>query len=278
MKQSIWKKTLAALLLAAMVLTLAACGSSNKDSAAQSSGSASAGTAEKAKYVVATEPGFPPFEITNDKDEVVGFDIDLIKAIGEDQGFEVEVSNLEFDSLIPALNSNNADIVIAGMTILPERAEVVDFSDPYYDSGLVVLVQEGNTDIKGEDSLTADMKVGAQLGTTGADEATKLKDEGKIKEAVLLEKNDLLVQQLKAGDINAIIIDGPVAQEFVNKNEGQFKIVGEVIDAAPFGIAVKKGNSELLGKINTGLKNLVESGKFQEICDAWNVNNRFAKN
>lgn len=229
-------------------------------------------------YVAVMEPTFPPFDTTTEEGDLDGFDVDLMNAIAEDQGFEVEWKSMEFDSLIPAINAGNADIIASGMNgDNEERREKVDFTDPYYPSGLVVMVKEDNKDITGEDSLTKDMKVASQTGTTGADEAKALKEDGKIKEAVIVNGFDNCVLQLKNGDVAAVIIDKPVAESYMKKNEGVFKIVGDTLNAERYAFAVKKGNTELRDQINEGMKNLVENGKFQEICDKWEIGNMYAE-
>ena len=150
-------------------------------------------------FKAALEPTFPPFDTTDSSGKLTGLDVDLINAIAEDQGFTVKWENLQFDGLIPALQAGNIDIIASGMSITPEREKQVDFSDPYYDSGLVVAVASDNNTIKGEDDLTPDMKVAVQIGTTGAAEAQDLKDGGKIAEVVVLPQLDTAMMQLING-------------------------------------------------------------------------------
>jgi len=252
-----------------MTVSLAACGGSEKAEEKKEGGAEN--------YVVLMNPDFPPFDTTDENSgDLAGFDVDMVNAIAEDQGFTVEWKSLEFDSLIPALQAGNGDIIASGMNgDVPERKEVVDFTDPYYKSGLVVLVKADNTTINSEDDLTKDMRVASQSGTTGAEEVNKLKDEGKIKEAVILKGFDECVLQLQNGDSDAVIIDEPVAKGYMKKKEGEFKAVGETINAERFAMAVKKGNSELQEKLNAGLKNIISSGKFAEICEKWEVLNMY---
>ena len=123
-----------------MTVALAACGgSTDGNGSADASGDV---------LVVGTEPTFPPFDTTDDEGNIVGFDMDLIKAIAETQGFEVEFRNQEFDGLIPALTTGTIDIIAAGMDASPERAEQVDFSDPYYEASLIVAVAADNDTIR----------------------------------------------------------------------------------------------------------------------------------
>jgi len=220
---------------------------------------------EEKVFVVGTEPTFPPFEMTDEKTgEIIGFDIDLIKAIAEDQGFKVEVQNLGFDGLIPAVQTGNIDIVASGMSIRPDRLEQVDFSEPYIDAGLAIAVANNNEDIKGEDDL-AGKTVAVQIGTTGAGKAQELKDAGLIKEIKTFNTCDVVMLELMNGGVDVVINDLPVTEAFIAKQPGKIKIVGDVLESDSYGFAVKKGNSELLDKINAGLKNLKENGKFAEI-------------
>lgn len=263
------KKFLAVMMILVMALAFAACGSNSKDPASTDS-SADAPKASGETLVVGTEPTFPPFDTTDDDGNIVGFDMDLIKAIGEDQGFNVEFRNLEFGGLIGALQSGTIDIVVAGMDASEERAAQVDFSDPYYEASLVVAVAADNTTINSVDDLTSDMKVAAQFGTTGAKKVEALKSEGKIAESVILNGLDTAMMQLINGDVQAVINDTPVTEAYINKQPDKIKIVGDKMEAeAPYAIAVQKGNAELLEKINTGLKNIKENGKFDELVEKW---------
>ena len=263
------KKFLAVAMILLKTAALAACGGDTKDSGSSDS-SADAPKASGDVLIVGTEPTFPPFDTTDDNGDIVGFDMDLIKAIGKDQGFEVEFRNLEFDGLIPALTSGTIDIVAAGMDASPERAEQVDFSDSYYEASLIVAVAADNDTITGVDSLTPDMKVAAQTGTTGARLVQELKEQGKIGEAVILNGLDTAMLQLINGDVQAVINDTPVTQAYISKQEGKIKIVGDKIEAdAPYAFAVQKGNSELLEKINAGLKKVQEDGTYEELLTKW---------
>lgn len=226
-------------------------------------------------YKVGTEPTYPPFDTTNEDGDIIGFDMDLMKAIAKDQGFEVEFASFDFDALIPALKSDSADIVIAGMNITPERAKQVDFSDSYYKTGVVLLVKKNSTKITGWDSFTSGngLKVAAQTGTLQADIANKLKDEGKVSSVSVLNQNTTALQQLENGDVDAVLVDKPVAVD-ISANQGdKFKMVGDIKpdSITDNGIAVKKGNKELLKKINTGLKHVKENGTYDKMAKKWKI-------
>ncbi|MDD5921629.1 MAG: basic amino acid ABC transporter substrate-binding protein [Eubacteriales bacterium] len=277
MKKFGLKKVLAVGVACVMALSLAACGSSSSSSSSKKESTKSTGKSS-GTLIVVTEPTFPPFDTTNDQGEIDGFDRDVMEAIAKDQGLKLEFKSMEFQSLVPAIQAGNADIIAAGMNAEdPERRKKVDFTDTYYDSGLVVMVKNDNNTIKSEDDLTTDMKVASQTGTTGADEANRLKDDGKIQEAVILDGFDTCILQLQNGDVDAIIIDKPVAENYMKQHEGQFKTVGKVLNAESYGFAVKKGNTKLLKKLNTGLKDIVKSGEFKKLCDKWGIDSKFDK-
>lgn len=274
-----FKKLAVIALAAAMTISMAACGSSSSSSSSSAASSADsanasaeAGNAANVKgqtFKAALEPTFPPFDTSDDQGNLTGLDVDLVNAIAEDQGFTVEWENLQFDGLIPALQSGNIDIVASGMSINKKRAKQVDFSDPYYDSGLVVAVKSDNDTIKSEKDLTPDMKVAAQIGTTGAQEAQKLKDDGKIADVVILPQLDTAMMQLINGDVQAVINDKPVTEAYIAKQQGKIKMVGDVINADSYGIAVQKGNKDLLAAINAGLKNVKDNGTYDQIVSQW---------
>ncbi len=259
--KKIVKKIMVLTLALGMTASLAACGTEAQ--------AGSDGGKEVPTYKVAMEPTFPPFDTVDEEGNLAGFDVDLMEAIAEEEGFKLEWSNMGFGGLIPALESGNIDIVASGMNASDERKEKVDFSETYYDSGLVVAIKKGNTKIKSIDDLTADMKAGGQIGTTGADLCQELQDKGKIKEARIYDGLDVAMMDLKNGGIDALINDLPVTKSYMDSQPGTIEIVGDVLNAESYGIAVKKGNKELLDKINHGMKTLKENGKFDEIYSKW---------
>ena len=256
------KKILAILLALTMMITFAACGGNGEP--------AEDAADEVPTYKVAMEPTFPPFDtIDEETQELAGFDVDMMNAIAENQGFKLEWVNMGFDGLIPALQAGNIDIIASGMNASEERREKVDFSTTYYDSGLVIAVKAGNTTIKSIDDLTKDMKAGGQIGTTGADLATELFETGKIGEAKIYNGLDVAIMDLQNGTIDALINDLPVTKAYMDSKPGSIEIVGDVLNAESYGYAVAKGNTELLEKINTGMQNLIDDGTFDEIYAKW---------
>lgn len=217
------------------------------------------------KLVVATEATFAPFEYV-ENGEFKGFDIDIIHAIAAEQGYEVEISNLGFDSLIPALQTNKVDCVIAGMSITPERVKAVDFTDPYFNAGLIVAVKSDNNSIKGFEDLKG-KRVAAQVGTIGADACNKLKAEDSSTVVKIFDGVPEAFMELEKGGIDAVVNDMLVTREYLEKEgQGKIKTVGEVFsEDDQYGIAVKKGNQELLDMLNEGLKKIKENGEYDKI-------------
>jgi polar amino acid transport system substrate-binding protein len=215
-----------------------------------------------AKYVVGTSADFPPFEYVQ-SGEFMGFDIDLIKAIAAEMGFEIEIRDMSFDSLIAALVSGNLDIVVSGMTITAERAEVVSFSKPYWTADQSVVVRE-DSDLT-VTTLFGKHSVGVQTGTTGdiwvEDNLVTTKiltGEFKRYETYTLAMTDLINKNL-----DAIVLDSPVAQSFASVRP--VKIVAILKTYEDYGIAINKANKALLDLINEGISRLESSGKLAEL-------------
>lgn len=214
---------------------------------------------------VATEPAFPPFESQAAGGGLEGFDIDLMNAIGEAAGLKVEFQSLPFDGIIPALQAGTVDAAISAMTITPERAQTVSFSRPYFKAGLAIAVQANNTTITSLDSLK-NKKIAVQIGTTGADAAKKV--EGSQVRA--FDSAPLALQELSNGNVDAVINDAPVTLYAIKSgNIPGVKVVGgQLLTEEFYGIAAPK-DSPNLEKINSGLKTLIDNGKYAEIYKKW---------
>lgn len=265
MKKNIFKSLLITILIFAMMFAVAGCGDVNEP--AEDEGT------EVKTYYVGTEPTFKPFEYTDEESgEIIGFDIDLIKAIAEDQGFNVEVQNLGFDGLITAVQTGNIDIIASGMTIKPERAEKVDFSTPYINSGLALAVPQDNDTITSVEDLKG-KSVAVQIGTTGAGKAQELVDAGIVKEVKTFNTIDVVMMELTNGGVDAVINDFPVTNAFIKKQPGKIKIVGDPITSESYGFAVQKGNTELLEMINNGLQNAIDNGTYEQLENKYDVFN-----
>jgi polar amino acid transport system substrate-binding protein len=210
----------------------------------------------KNKIIVGTSADFAPFEYKAANQTIIGFDIDLIKKVLTDQGYTVEVQDIGFDSLIPALQTGKIDVIAAAMSITDERLQQVDFSNAYYEANQAVLVKVGaNVTIKTIEDLK-NYTVGAQTTTTGWGwvndtlVATGKLSPDKFRSYDLYTDAvaDLVIGPSRVG---AIVIDSPVAQAFAKK--GNVKIVLNITTNESYGFAVEKGNTELANKINAGL-------------------------
>ena len=277
------KKTIAMLLSAVLcTASLTACGSGSdtksessatQSSAAQSSAAEEtvASNGEAQTLVVGTNAEFPPFEYLGDDGEPEGFDIALIKAIGEKLGMNVEVQNMEFDSLVAAIGSK-IDVAIAGMTIDEERQKTVDFSDPYYDAVQYVIVSaDSDVAAKGADAAMADLEgltIGCQLGTTGN---FVIEDDIANATAQTYNKAVDAVNDLINGKIDAVIIDKNPAEVFADKFAGQVV----AIDGNQFGFSIEQyaialpKNSELKDQINQALADLKADGTFDALVSEY---------
>ncbi len=221
----------------------------------------------KAKVLkIGSDTAFAPFEFQDEKSkEYVGFDMDLIKAIGKQMGAEVQVQGMGFDGLIPALEAGNIDATISAMTITPERAQKVNFSKPYYKSGLSMVVKSDNNTLKSFKDLEG-KRIAVQIGTTGADEAKKIKD-AKIREFNTAPE---AFMELKAGGVDAVVNDLPVNEYYIAQAGGKdAKIVGDPLTSEEYGIATAKKNTELADKINKALEELKKNGEYEKIYMKW---------
>ncbi|WP_317303255.1 basic amino acid ABC transporter substrate-binding protein [Acidaminococcus timonensis] len=249
-------------ILAGLMMCVAAAGcggstSSNDKKAADS----------KKELIVGTNPSFAPFEFTDKKDgKVQGFDIDLINALAKKAGYEkVTIKSIAFDGLIPSLESGNIDVSITGMSITDARKQKVNFTDPYYESGLMALVKKDNDAIKNLDDLKG-KTIAVQIGTTGAKYAESIEG-AKVK---TFDSSDLACLELKNGGADAVISDLPVLQYFLKQGGSAYaKSVGTPKKGDFYGIATAKKNKELCDKLNKALAELKKDGEYQKIYDKW---------
>lgn len=223
------------------------------------------GAKETPKVRVATDASWPPFEYVDETTkEIVGFDIDLMKAIAEKAGIEVEFLNVAWDPLLAGMAQCQYDASISAMTITEERAKSFNFTEPYFAAGQIVVVNVTNTDITGKDTLGGKV-VGAQIGTTGAIEVENMSG------ATLKTYDDvgLAFQDLMNGQIDAVVADNPLALGYVGENLDKLKAVGEVFTDEYYGIAVCKTNTDLLAKLNEGLAAVKAEGVIDDLTAKW---------
>lgn len=224
-----------------------------------------AASAQAAKvYQVATDAAYAPFEFQNEKREVVGFDIEVLKAIAAKAGIEVKFTNTPWEGIFATLNTGERDIVISAVTITPERQQSMDFSEPYFEAKQLIAVGQSSKVTAFTDLKTK--KVGVQTGTTGDEAVQKLqgKTSANIKR---YESTPLALRELLNGGVEAVVADNGVVVNFLanNKNVKLKTIDDSSFEKEYYGIAVKKGNKELLDKINKGLAAIKADGTYAKI-------------
>jgi polar amino acid transport system substrate-binding protein len=263
----------AALLLVIAALVVAGCGggdsSSNSSSTSEESSENSGGGAEEAegegggeKLLVGSDIPYPPFE-QGKKGSYTGFDVELMEAIGDEIGREAEFIDSSFETIFRDVAQEKFEAVMSAATITEEREKVVSFSNPYYLSEQAILVKEGS-DITG----LADLKgkvVAAQQGTTGLELG---KEKAEASELRPFPEGPDADNALKAGTVEAVIIDAPVAKQQAEELGG-IEIVEKVPTEETYGIAVAPGSTELLEQINEGLAKTLKDGTYTKVYEKW---------
>ena len=243
--------------ICAVAMLAAGCGGEKKE----------AKKAEPAKVLrVGTEPTFAPFEFQKEgSKDYDGFDMDLARAIGKQMGAKVEIVNMGFDALIPALNANNIDLIAAGMSITDERKKAITFSEPYYTSGLIIMVNKDNKEVKSEKDLEG-KRIAVQIGTTGEKKARSIKGA----KVTAFNTNTEAAMELKDKGVDAVINDSPVVGYYLAQGGNKTAMtVGEVMEAEQYGLAVKKGNDKLAADVNKALAELKKNGEYDKIYKTW---------
>ncbi|MDB5931016.1 MAG: amino acid transporter substrate-binding protein family [Polaromonas sp.] len=250
-------------------LVLAACGKQEPPSPSASApapapAAAPAPPPAAKVYVVGTDAAYAPFESQNEKGEIVGFDIDVVKAAAEKAGIEVKFLNTPWEGIFNSVAQGDRDLLVSSITITPERKQTLDFSDPYFDAQQLIAVKNDSKIAKFDDLKK--LKVGVQNGTTGDEVITKLqgKESANVKR---FESTPLALKELEGGGVDAVVADNGVVVHYVNNNPGsKFKTIADSSFASEqYGIAVKKGNAELLEKINKGLAAIKTDGTYNQI-------------
>ncbi|QLE58289.1 basic amino acid ABC transporter substrate-binding protein [Nostoc sp. TCL26-01] len=219
---------------------------------------------DKPVIKVATDPTFIPFEFQTPQGEVVGFDIDLMKAIAQAANFTVNFESLPFDGMISTLQAQKVDAAISGITITPERLKTIAFSRPYFKAGLAITVREDNKDIKNFQSLQG-RQIGVQIGSTGADFAKTIPN-AKI---ITFNSGPDFFQDLINGNVEAVISDAFATLYAINNGKIKgIKIVADLLTEEYYGIATPQ-KSPYLDKINQGIATILSNGKYKQIYQQW---------
>jgi polar amino acid transport system substrate-binding protein len=248
-------------------LLLSACGkkADTPPPAASAVATASAPAPAPAKvYVVGTDAAYAPFESESPQKEIVGFDIEVVKAVAQKAGIEVKFINTPWEGIFNTLQQGDRDLLVSAITITDERKQTMDFSNPYFDAHQLIAVK-ANSKISKFDDIKK-LKVGVQTGTTGDEVVSKLqgKNSPNVKR---FESTPLALKELEAGGVDAVVADNGVVINYVANNAGsKFKTVADkAFQPEQYGIAVKKGNADLLGKINKGLADIKADGTYDQI-------------
>lgn len=218
------------------------------------------------RLIVGMDAAYPPFGSRDSKTGAyVGFDVDVITAIGRAEGFEVEVRNIAFDGLIPALKTGAIDVAINDITVTAARAKSVDFSKRYYIAGLGVVVNADNTTIRTAKDLEG-RTLAVSIGSTG-EEAARTIPNAKVR--VFNQLNECFLELRNRG-VEAVINDIPTNDYYAARaGKGQVLSLPVALSTEDLAIAVKKGNSELLARIDSGLAKIKRSGEFSKIYREW---------
>lgn len=259
------KKLLALVLAIAMLFCFAGCGTEKTD--------------EKV-LKIATNAEFEPFESLDADGNYVGFDVDLINAIAKKIGYTIEFDNMEFDGVIAAVASGSCDIGLSGLTVNAKRAKSVDFSKAYYQTAQLLIVGANDTYFTGTTKADLDKqlegkKIGACTGYTGESYAKGNADWNfpGIKDADVksYENISLAIGDLKNGNLDAIIMDGPVAKEAAAKNSDVAKVIDVALTVEDYAIAIQKGNTELKESIDNAIQELIDAGEVQKLYDKYDL-------
>lgn len=219
---------------------------------------------EEGKLRIGTDATYPPFETVNARTgEIEGFDIDLMGAICAEMGVEPEYIVTPFDGIIPGLLDHKYDVIISAMTMTPQRAEKVAFTDPYYWASQAIAVKSNERSIRSKKDL-AGKKIGAQLGTTGEIVAKRIPEA----EVISFDNIGAAFIDLENGKIDAIINDKPTTQRIISAKGGA-KIVGEPLTSERYGIAVRPEDKKLLRRINSALAIIDVSGNLERLRSKW---------
>ncbi|MBN1375855.1 MAG: basic amino acid ABC transporter substrate-binding protein [Dehalococcoidia bacterium] len=217
------------------------------------------------KLTVAVDATYPPFEYVNEKTgQLEGFGIELMKAVAEKAGLDIDFVNVEFEKLLTGVASCQYDMACSSISITEERKKSMLFSDPVNSGGQVVIVRIDNTDIKSKDDLGGRV-VAAQAGTTAAMAAEQI-DGVKLKTSTAI---DLVFGDLLEGGVDAVVADNQVSAYYIEKNPGKLKQAGDIFTDEQDGIAVCKKNEYLVAKINAALKALKDDGTLDKLKAKW---------
>ncbi|GHH89244.1 transporter substrate-binding domain-containing protein [Streptomyces capitiformicae] len=258
-------RILAATTATAGLLFVAGCSSTDDGGSGTKTAAGGVELVKAGQLTTCTHLPYPPFQSEIDG-KVQGFDVSLIDLVAEDLGVKQEILDTPFENFKTGafLNSGECDLAAAGMTITEERKKNVDFSDPYFDATQAVLADKkagigSFADLKGK-------KVGTQAQTTGEDYV-----KGQGLDPVSFESSDAVLNGLRAGQVDAVVIDYPVVQGWLKDkaNADAFEVAEQINTGEQYGFAIKKGNAKLLAAVNKALAEAKADGAYQELYEKW---------
>lgn len=300
------KKMMTLVLALALALSLAACGGTGNNAAGNTADNTAGNTAndsanstandaadagdsaaagdygdfadaliEPGKLIMVTNASFPPYEMTDDDNNVIGIDPDIAQVIAEKLGLELVIDNIDFDAALMAVQEGRADVMLAGMSYNEERDVVMDFSDTYATGYQVIIVREdddriagGNEDLMLVDTdgnVIEDVQIGVQRGTTGE---LYCQDAYGVDKVTSLDNGSVAVQALLNGQVDCVVIDIGPAEEYVEANPG-LKIVEGAYTIEDYCVGVDEGNTALLEAVNKALNEMIDDGTVDEIMNQY---------
>ncbi|MEV6023350.1 transporter substrate-binding domain-containing protein [Streptomyces sp. NPDC052036] len=258
---------LAAVTATAGAVLVAGCTSSGSGGSAGKSAAGGVDLVKAGQITTCTHLPYPPFQ-SEINGKVQGFDVSLIDLVAKDLGVKQQILDTPFENFKTGafLNSGECDVAAAGMTITPERKKNVDFSDPYFDATQAVLVDKKSGVNSLADLKAKGKKLGAQAQTTGEDYARK-----QGFDPISFESSDAVINGLRTGQVQAVIIDYPVVQSWLKDkaNANAFKVVDNLNTGEQYGFTVKKGNKKLLAAVNKAIAGAKADGTYKKLYEQW---------
>lgn len=267
------KRIVQSIIIIALVLVVAACGaqpelpenSSSEKDGNKTGGDTLAAIKEKGVLTIGLDDTFPPMEYRNDKNELVGFDIDFAEAIGKELGVKVNYVPSAWDGILPGLDAERFDIVLSSMNVTDERKKQVDFVE-YFGAGQIVAVKAGNPlNIQSVEDLKGKV-VGVQMGSTGETAADSIEGTKEVKK---YNANTDVFNDMGLGRVDAAVIGEMVGRYYMTTRPGAFEVVGDAFQVQPMGIAIRKGDTELRKALEQTVQTLKDNGTLSEISQKW---------
>lgn len=271
------KKITALLLAAILCFALVACNSDDKDttssaapdsSAADSASEAASDTSledvkKSGKLSIATSPDFPPFE-SLEGDKVVGIEIDILEMIAKKLGVELEINQMDFDSVLPGIQSGKFNIGVSGITVTEDRKANADFTDPYFLAAQAIIVMNGS-DIKSKADLEG-KKVSVQTGTTAEEYCMK-----NGYEVYAFQANNDALSALTSGKVDAWVVDNQTGIAMSADTDGKTVVLDEAMTTEPYSFAFKKGSTSLVNEINGYIEGWLKDGTIEKIFEKYDI-------